>query len=92
MTIAAVASSPVVAQLHRGVGLLNLALGFLCLAAPTIGDQVGLGLTLLLAMALFAGAGLMFGVARLLDPRPRGAFATLSDSIGQRGARRLAIN
>jgi hypothetical protein len=92
MAMSAATPGSSIAWFHRLVGLVNLSLAVVCIGTPAIGSLVGVGVALLLAACLLAGAGLMFFVARYIDPRPLGAFATLSDSIGERGAQKLAAD
>jgi hypothetical protein len=58
------------------IGLVNLALALVCIASPAIGSTVGQGRAIALAGGLFAGAALMFLVARCFDRLPGAAFAT----------------
>lgn len=90
MTIRTAVSDTTIAQTHRVIGMVNLALALVCLAMPAIRSYVGEGMALLLTVCLLAGAAVMFRLAHCFDPYPRGAVATLGHTIRQHGVRGLA--
>ena len=80
---------PTVPRLLRLVGLIDLAFAFVCLATPEIRSHVGVPVAMLLVLALLAGAVVLFRIARRMDRSQTVAlYPTVSESIGELGARR----